>query len=57
VAEFVNKYRGRVGWVCGILGLPASLWQVGHSTVEDALRALVGLRIRWETLRQQRQHQ
>jgi hypothetical protein len=57
VAEFVSKYRGKVGWVCGMLGLTASLWEVRHSTVEDAHHALEGLRLRWDTLRQQRQHQ
>ena len=47
VAEFVSKYRGKVGWVCGMFGLPASLLLVDHSTVEDAHQASAGLRRPW----------
>jgi len=57
VAEFVSKYEGKVGWVCGMLGLTASLCEVRHSTVEDAHRASAGLRQPWNLLHRQPQHQ
>jgi hypothetical protein len=57
VAEFVSMYERKVGWVWGRLGICPSLMHVGHSTLEDAHRALEGLRQPWNLLRQQRQHQ
>ena len=57
VAEFVSMYERKVGWVWGRLGICPSLMHVGHSTLEDAHRALEGLRQPWNLLHPQPQHQ
>ena len=57
VAEFVSMYNNQVGRVWFKFGISPTLLNVAHSTLEDAHRALEGLRQSWSLLHPQRQHQ
>ena len=57
VAEFMSMYERQVGWVWGRLRICPTPMNVAHSALEDAHRALEGLRQPWNVLHPQRPHQ